>query len=93
MYVCSTNTYYKTRQLLKLINKDVNKFLYQIFIRRCGAASDYKTRWLWVRCPLDSIRFFFSFLHSDRQAHLFVEFPHLPRNISKIEQKKGNGVS
>ena len=60
---------------------------------RSGTKSDCKTDWLWVRSPLEEMKFIFAFLRSGVEAKRGVEFCHLTRNASRIRQKVGNGVS
>ena len=65
--------------------------------RGAGAKSDCKTDWLWVRTPLEEMRylfkFIFPFLCSVDEAKRGVEFCHSTRNTSRIRQKVGNRVS
>ena len=66
--------------------------------RGVGAqACNCKTDWLWVRYPLEEVKysftFIFSFLRSGAEAKRGVKFCHLTRNASRIRQKVRNGVS
>ena len=62
---------------------------------RCGC----KTDWLWVRSPLEEMKYLlkfkyiFPFPRSGVEDKRGVEFCHLTRNASRIWQKVGNGVS
>ena len=62
-----------------------------------GTQSDCKTDCLWIRSPLEEMKylfkFIFSFCRSGVEAKLGVEFCHLTRNASRIQQKMGYGVS
>ena len=62
-----------------------------------GIKCDCKIDWLWVRSPLEEMKylfkFIFPFLRSSVEAKHGVEFCHLTRNASRIRQKVGNGVS
>ena len=64
---------------------------------RSGTKCDCKTDWLWVRSPLEEmkylLKFIFPFLHSGIEVKRGVEFCHSTRNASRIRQKVGNGVS
>ena len=64
---------------------------------RSGTRYDCKTDWLWVRSPLEEIKylfkFIFPFLRSSVEAKRGAEFCHSTRNASRIRQKVGNGVS
>ena len=64
---------------------------------RIGTKCDCKTDWLWVRSPLEEmkylLKFIFPFLRSGVEAKRGVEFCHLTCNASRIRQKVGNGVS
>ena len=56
-----------------------------------------KTEWLWVRSPLEEmkylLKFKFPFLRSGVEAKRGVGLCHLTRNASRIRQKVGNAVS
>ena len=60
-----------------------------------GIKCDSKTGWLWVRSPLEEMKylltFIFPFLRSDVEAKRGVGYS--TRNASRIRQKVGNGVS
>ena len=62
-------------------------------IHRC----DCKTDWLWVRSPLEEMKYLlkviFPFLRSGVEVTRGVEYCHSTRNASRIQQKVGNGVS
>ena len=62
-----------------------------------GRKCDCKTDWLWVRFPLEAMKYLlksiFPFLHTGVEAKRGVEFCHSTRNASRIWQKVGNGVS
>ena len=64
---------------------------------RSGTEDYCKTDWLWVRSPLEEmkylLKFIFPFLRSGVEAKRGVEFCHSTRNASRIRQKVGNGVS
>ena len=64
---------------------------------RSGTRCDCKTDWLWVRSPLEEmkylLKFIFPFLRSGVEVKRGVEFCHSTRNASRIRQKVGNGVS
>ena len=64
---------------------------------RSATKCDCKTDWLWIRFPLEELKyllkFIFPFLRSGLEAKRGVEFCHSTRNASKIRQKVGNGVS
>ena len=72
---------------------------YNIFHRdqswRSGTRCDCKTDWLWVRSPLEEmkylLKFIFPFLRSGVEVKRGVEFCHSTRNTSRIRQKVGNG--
>ena len=59
--------------------------------------SDCKIDWLWVRSPLEEmkylLKFIFLFLRSGIEDKRCVEFCHLTRNTSKVRQKVRTGVS
>ena len=58
---------------------------------------DYKTNWLWVRSPLEEmkylLKFIFPFLRSGVKVNRGIEFCHSTRNAFRIRQKMRNGVS
>ena len=62
-----------------------------------GTKCDCKTEWLWVRSPLEEmkylLKFIFPFLRSGVEAKHGVKFCHSTRNASRIRQKVGHGVS
>ena len=62
-----------------------------------GAQSVTVKPWLWVRSPLEEmkylLKFIFPFLCSGGGDKRGVEFCHSTRNASRIRQKVGNGVS
>ena len=64
---------------------------------RSRTKCDCKTDWLWVRSPLEEMKYLlkliFPFLRSGVKAKRGVEFCHSTRNASRIRQKVGNGVS
>ena len=64
---------------------------------RGGTKSDCKIDWLWVRSPLEEmkylLKFIFTFLRSGVEAKRGIELCHLTRNASRMRQKVGNGVS
>ena len=61
-----------------------------------GTKCDCKTAWLWVRFPLEEmkylLKFIFPFLRSVVEDKRGVEFCHSTRNASRIRQKVENGV-
>ena len=61
-----------------------------------GTKCDWKTDWLWVRSPLDEmkylLKFIFPFLRSGVEVTRGVEICHSTRNASRIRQKVGNLV-
>ena len=63
---------------------------------RSGTNCDCKTDWLWVRPPLEVmkylLKFIFLLLRSGVEAKRGVEFRHSTRNASRIRQKVGNVV-
>ena len=63
---------------------------------RRGIKCDCKIDWLWVRSPLEEmkylLKFIFPFLRSGVEAKRDVEFCHSTRNVSRIQQKVGNRV-
>ena len=64
---------------------------------RSGTRCDCKTDWMWVRSPLEEmkylLKFIFPFLRSGVEVKRSVEFCHSTRNTLKIWRKVGNGVS
>ena len=56
---------------------------------------DCKRDWLWVRSPLEEMKylftFVFSFLRSGAETVREVEFRHSARNASKLRREMGNG--
>ena len=66
-----------------------------IFLEKTSLTS--ATDWLWVRSPLEEMKylfkFIFPFLRSGVEVKRGVEFCHSTRNASRIRQKVGNGVS
>ena len=62
-----------------------------------GTKCDCKIDWLWVRSPLEEmkylLKFIFPFLRSGVETKRGVEFCHLTRNASRIRQKVENRVS
>ena len=62
-----------------------------------GTKCDCKTDWLWVRSPLEELKyllkFIFLFLRSGGEVERGIEFCHSTRNASRIRQNVGNGVS
>ena len=64
---------------------------------RRGTKCDCKTDWLWIRSPLEEmkylLKFIFPFLGSGVEVKRGVEFCHSTRNASRFRQKVGNGVS
>ena len=64
---------------------------------RSGTRCDCKTDWLWVRSPFEEmkylLKFIFPFLCSGVEVKRGVEFCRSTRNVSRIRQKVGNGVS
>ena len=83
------------------IANDLNYFKLSLINRgqswRSGTRCDCKTDWLWVRSPLEEmkylLKFIFPFLRSSVEVSRSVEFCHSTRNASRIRQKVGNGVS
>ena len=63
---------------------------------RRGTKCDCKTDLLWVRSPLEEMKYLlkliFPLLRSGVEAKCGVEFCHSTRNASIIRQKVGNGV-
>ena len=64
---------------------------------RSGTKCDCKNDWLWVRTPLEEMKylpkFIFPFLRSGVEFKRGVEFCHSTLNAFRIRQKVGNGVS
>ena len=64
---------------------------------RRGTECDCKINWLWVRSPLEEmkflLKFIFPFLRSGIEAKRGVDFYHSTRNTSRNWQKVENGVS
>ena len=64
---------------------------------RSGTKCDCKTDWLWLRCPLEEmkylLKFIFPFLRSGAEAKPGVESCHSTRNAPRIQQQMGNGMS
>ena len=64
---------------------------------RRGAKCDCKTDRLWVRYPLEEVKYLFKFisplLRSGVEAKRGVEFCPSTRKASRIRQKMGNEVS
>ena len=64
---------------------------------RSGTKCGCKTDWLWVRSPLEEmkylLKFIFPFLRSGVEAKRGVKLCHLTRNASRIRLKVGNGIS
>ena len=62
-----------------------------------GAQSVTKTDGLWVRSPLEKmkylLKFIFPYLRTGVEAKRGVEFCHSIRNASRVRQKVGNGVT
>ena len=65
--------------------------------RGVGAKCDCEIDWLWVRVPLDEMKYLLTFLlsclRSGVKAKRGVEFCHSTRNASRTRRKVGNGVS
>ena len=53
-----------------------------------GTKCDCKRDWLWVRFPLDEIKYLFKFI----LPISFLKFRHSTCNVSRIRRKVGNGV-
>ena len=64
---------------------------------RSGQRCDCKSHWLWVRSPLEEmkylLKFIFPLLHSGVEAKRGVEFCQSIRNAARIRQKMWNRVS
>ena len=64
---------------------------------RSGTRCDCKTDWLWVRPPLEEmkylLKFIFPFLRSGAEVKRGDEFHHSTRNASRTRRKIGNGVA
>ena len=62
-----------------------------------GTKYDCKIDWLWIRSPLEEVKylitFIFSFLRSGVEAKRGVEFRHSARNASRNRRKVGNGMA
>ena len=78
-------------------NKFIMKYMKNISFKgqswRSGTRCDYKTDW--VRSSLEEIKYLFPFFRSGVEVKRGVEFYHEwhARNVSRIRQKVGNGVS
>ena len=63
----------------------------------CPVKCDCKIDWLWVRSPLEEVKylftFIFSFISPSVMAKHSVELRHSTRNATRIRLKVGNGVS
>ena len=70
--------------------------IYDEVRRGAGAQSDCKIDWLWVRTPLEEmkylIKFIFPFLRSAVEETRGVEFCHSTGNSFRIAQNVSNGV-
>ena len=64
---------------------------------RRGTNCDCKTGWLWVRSPLEKMKYLFKFIfpfhHYCVEAKRIIEFCPLTRNVSIIQRKVEHGVS
>ena len=64
---------------------------------RRGTKCDYKIDWLWVRSPLEEIKYLFTFIFSFHRSGVEtkcgVQFRHSTRNTSKTRRQVENGVS
>ena len=62
-----------------------------------GHKCDFKRVWLWVRFPLEEIKYLFkvkcSLFRPGVEAKRSVEFRHTARYVSRIRRKVDNGVS
>ena len=52
---------------------------------------DCKIDWLWIRSPLEEMKYLFTFLRSGVKAKRGVEFRHSTRNALRTRQKVGSG--
>ena len=90
---------FHNRHIIRLVHS--NLLLYNLVTCgrswRSGTKCDCKTDWLWVRSPLEEMKylrkFISPFLRSGVEAKSGVEFCHSTCNATRIRQKVGNGVS
>ena len=85
--------------VITILNIKNHWFLTMLYIINEASSTkcDCKTDWLWIRSPLEEmkylLKFIFPFLRSGVEAKRGVEFCHSTRNASRIRQKVGSGVS
>ena len=76
----------RQHQLLKIMKDNIYGLLQII----CAQSVTVNTKWLWVRCPLQEIKYLiFSILRFGIEAKRGVKFRHSTRNSSKIGGKWG----
>ena len=60
---------------------------------RSAQSVTVKIDWLWVRSPLEEIKYLFTFIFSFLRSDVSAEFRHSTRNASRTQWKGGNRMS